>query len=159
MRDGLVDLPGEIKSKRHAVEKARQRVEALKIDLKREEGSLADLELDLATLERALSITRRKARKGSAEILAQAHSEHASGKPPSGNPFAIQSIAVVAETILREAGRAMTINELYPLLSERRKQSGSSDVSKDAMSGVLYRKAKKQKVFKYVGPGTIGLLN
>lgn len=156
MRGTVADLQEAIQHKRLEISLSRDNIQSVQEDLKSKKRSLHELQLELATLERALSILKGQHQFLSPPtdptLLALQVPRRAGGRHrPSGAVF------VVAENILRVQGRPMTVGEMLPLLLAERDRLGLAHVSKEGMTGVLYRFAKRDHIFSYLGPGKFGL--
>ncbi len=151
------DLYEAIKSRRYEILLAREGIQSVQEDLKSKRQKLEELEVDLSTLERALSILQGKPRYTPVVLngeLPLNTPQRASRKSPE-NTGAVFSLA---EDILRIEGKPLTVRELLPQVLARRAALGMTPISREGMSGVLYRFAKSGKIFYYLGAGRFGLL-
>jgi len=156
MQGTTADLLEAIKDHRFQILLSRGNIQSVQADLKSKKQSLQELELELATLERALSILQGQ-RRYTPNIL--------NGQLPLNTPSRASrykndtgAVFALAEDILRVEGRPLSVRELLPLVQSRRAKLGMTPVSKEGMTGVLYRFAKANRTFSYLGAGRFGLI-
>ena len=150
------DLSTAIKDRRYQILLAREGIQSVQDDLKSRRHTL-ELEIDLSTLERALSILQGKSRYSSVVLngeLPLNTPQRASRSAPkdTGAVFAL------VEDILRVEGRPLSVVALLPRVQARRASLGMTPVTKEGMTGVLYRFAKTHRTFTYHGAGRFGLI-
>jgi hypothetical protein len=150
MRGTEADLQSAMAEKRHEITLCMDRIDSLKEDIKSCETSLSELEVDLATLERAWSILggeKLESKNHADQSTQQARPDMRSG-----------SVVELAKQILRTKGEPMNINQMLPLILEKRKSMGLPMVSKEGVAGVLYRAAKRKNAFMHLGRRHFALL-
>ena len=159
----LIDLQSGIHGKRLEIDAVKLRIDDLRKRLKAEEGLLTELELDLATLERATAILQGARPK---PPLIEIGSLPASA--PSSSPGQIEismrrrhrpsGVALLVHGILKEAMKPMKAEDILPLLVEKRHRMGKPSPTLEGMTGVLYRAAKAKVVFTNLGDRVFGLI-
>lgn len=156
MQGTTADLQEAIKDRRFQILLSRGNIQSVQADLKSKRQTLQDLELELATLERALSILQGQRRYASpilnGELPLNTPSRASRYKKDTGAVFAL------AEDTLRVEGRPLSVRELLPLVLSRRAKLGMTPISREGMTGVLYRFAKADRTFTYLGAGRFGLI-
>ena len=156
MAGTVADLHEAIKSKRYEISLSRENIRSVQEDLKSKKRSLQELELEVATLERALSILQGQRNYVSAPPIDGNLPLH-TPRRGSGRYQQAGAVFILVEQILRVEERPMTAGELLPLLIAKRAKLGLAPVSKEGMTGVLYRFAKHNRMFSYLGAGKFGL--
>jgi hypothetical protein len=149
-------LEDAISIKRREILLVRENIGNVQDDLKYKKAQLHELELELATLHRALAIVQGQRNYVALPVI--------DGELPigihrraSGREAQAGSVFLLAEQILRVANRSMTAGELLPIIIDRRTQLGLAPVTRQGMAGVLYRLAKRGEMFVYHGSGKFGL--
>ena len=156
MNGTTIDLEEAIKDRRLQILLSRGNIQSVQADLKSKKQTLQALELELATLERALSILQGHSRY-SRTILPEQLSVNTPSRASRHQKDA-GSVFALAEDILRVEARALNVRELLPLILARRATLGMSPISREGMTGVLYRFAKVNRTFTYLGSGRFGLI-
>jgi hypothetical protein len=152
----IADLQQAIQDRRVQILLSHDNIESVKADLQSKKKTLQELQLELATLERALSILQ-----GQSRYAPTSHNfELPLNIPRRGSRDRKDTGAVydLVEDILRVEGRPLSATALLPLVLARRSALGMSPVTREGMTGVLYRFAKKNRTFMYLGAGRFGLL-
>ena len=156
MNGTTIDLLEAIKDRRLQIQLSQGNIQSVQADLKSKKQTLQALEVELATLERALSILQGHSRYSrtiiNQELSLNLPSRASRHQKDAGSVFAL------AEDILRVEERPLNVRELLPLLLARRATLGMSTISKEGMTGVLYRFAKAHRTFAYLGAGRFGLI-
>jgi hypothetical protein len=157
MSESNLSLKDAISIKRHEISLARENIGNVQDDLKGKKRQLHELELELATLQRALAIVQGQRTYISPPVL--------DGELPlgihrraSGRQQQAGAVFLLVEQILRITNRLMTTGELLPIIIDKRTQLGLAPVSRQGMAGVLYRLAKRGQMFSYHGAGKFGLI-
>ena len=156
MQGTTADLQEAIKDRRFQILLSRGNIQSVQADLKSKKKTLQELELELATLERALSILQ-----GQSRYAPTAHNTELPLDTPrrgSRNRKDTGAVFALVEDILRVEGRPLRVFELFPLVLSQRAKLGMAPVSREGMTGVLYRFAKLNRTFTYLGAGRFGLI-
>jgi hypothetical protein len=157
MAESGLTLENAISIKRTEIALARENIGNVQDDLKGKKRQLHELELELATLQRALSIIQGQRIYVSPPMF-DGNLPLGLRRRASGRQQQAGAVVVLAEQILRLTNRSMTPGELLPIIIDRRTQLGLSPVTKQGMTGVLYRLAKTNQTFTYLGTGRFGLI-
>ena len=158
-----VNLQSGIHEKRLEIDAVKLRIEDLKKNLKAAEGQLTELELDLATLERATAILQG-ARPKPPLIDITTLPQSAPTYPPPQIEISMRrrhrksGVALLVHGILKEAMKPMKAEDILPLLIEKRQRMGKASPTMEGMTGVLYRAAKEKVVFTNLGDRVFGLI-
>lgn len=140
-------IKAQIKNKRALLAKLKERMEDWK-RLQAEVAQIPKVEADLKALERTLAILKGEEAPDSPKITAAMVIE--AEKTLFGRR---DSVPHVVYSVLKEAGKPLTIEQIMPLLKVKGSMAGEPTVR-----GAIYRNIKTGKLFKLVGRGTFGLL-
>lgn len=147
MNAAIDALKAQIKNKRAQLSKLNERMEEFK-KLQLEIAAIPRVRADLYALERSLAILKGDEVKE--ESPQMAFSEVQTRSRRTSNE---RSVPHLVYSVLKEAGKALTIQQIMPLLAAKGCTAGEPTVR-----GAIYRNAKIGKMFGLVAPGTFGLL-
>lgn len=136
--DVIEALKAQIKTKRVVLTKLREEEQELK-RLQADVASIPSIQTDLLALERSLAILQ-------GEEAQDAHENF------SAKTLFKETAANSVVSVLREAGKPLTLEQIMPLLRVK-----GASFAEATVRGALYRNIRIARYFKLVGPGTFSL--
>ncbi len=144
MNAGIDVLKAQIRSKKAALAKLREREEEFK-RLQKVMAGIPKLQADLSALERSLAILKGEEvpeDPRDRKVIDIATIEH----------LFTRNVPRLVYRVLKEAAKPLRIEQIMPLLAAM----GCTAV-KPTVRGAIYRNAKPGKIFKVLGPGIFAL--
>ena len=138
------------------IEKQIQNKQSVLTDLKDQIAKTLDaipkLEADLNALNRTLAILKGEEYQEQQSTLKPLSKGHTIFKRRIIRSNTV-SIPHLVSSILKEAGKPLTGDQIIPVLAAKGKL-----VTRNTLLSVIYRLIQHKKIFKLVSPGTFGLL-
>ena len=140
--DAIDAIKAQIKSKRLGLMNLKEKEQELK-RLQAEVALLPDIKADLVALERSLAILQGEDAQAAHKNL---------NRIVSSKMFFPDTAAKMVVSILEEAAKPMTLEQIMPLLRVR-----GASIAETTVRGSLYRNIRKARYFKLIGPGLFAL--